>query len=193
MTRMRPATASVRIIGGKFNGIRLRATGGGQLRPSGDRLRESLFNCLGQRLDRLDCLDLFAGTGVLGLSAASLGARSVVLVEKKRQTANDIRAQIERLNAPAEIVVTDAEKFLAAGEELFDVVFLDPPFTAYRADADWRRLLTKVKTRLRAQARVYCESDRPLPPMDGWRPLTARRTGRIHWQILTPAVAAVAA
>lgn len=187
MAHPRPATASVRIIGGKFNGIRIRAVGGGQLRPSGDRLRESLFNCLGQRLNRLDCLDLFAGTGVLGFSAASLGARSVVFVEKKRQTANDIRVHIDRLNVSATVAVTDAEKFLTAGDELFDVVFLDPPFPAYRADADWQRLLTKVKARLRARARVYCESDRPLPPVDGWQVLVARRTGQVFWQILTPA------
>ena len=75
-------TGALRIIGGDWRGRKFNFIRRPSLRPSGDRVRESLFNCLGQRLDGLRCLDLFAGSGALGLEAASRGAGAVTLVEK---------------------------------------------------------------------------------------------------------------
>ena len=132
---MPPKPASIRIIGGESGGRKIPVPQHRQLRPSGERVRESLFNRLGQRLDGLVCLDLFAGSGVLGLEAASRGAAHVVLVERQRKTAMSIRAAAAALNAgtAAEIVVLSmsAEKFLAESRlaerrRAFDLIFLEP-------------------------------------------------------------------
>lgn len=101
------------------------------LRPTPDRVRETLFNWLGQRLDGARCLDLFAGTGALGFEAASRGAARVLMVERHPKAAAQLRANRDKLSAGAvEVVEGDALRLsarLAPGT--FDVVFLDPPFT----------------------------------------------------------------
>ena len=92
-------TGTVRIIGGQWRGTRLSVPDLPGLRPSGDRSRETLFNWLQTHIHGARCVDLFAGSGVLGLEAASRGAADVVLVENSRQAAQDLRASLKRLNA----------------------------------------------------------------------------------------------
>jgi len=135
---------ALRIIGGCWRGRIIRAARGMGLRPSGGRVRESLFNCLGQRLHGLSCLDLFAGSGVLGLEAASRGARRVIFVEKHAATAVKICRYVNELNAPATVMQMTAERFLAKTEDFFDLVFLDPPFAMCPSDSDWACLLAAV-------------------------------------------------
>lgn len=189
MTARQPLT-SLRISGGIWNGRKIRIPASDGLRPSSSRLREALFSCLaaGGTLDGLSCLDLFAGSGALGLSAASHGAARITFVEKNRRRAAALKTLTAMLAAPAEVLALPAEKFLSRGNSSaaprFDVAFLDPPFAVYSTESAWQQLLTALAPRLNAQARVYCEQVHLFCPPAGWRQLTARRIGRVHWQIL---------
>jgi 16S rRNA (guanine966-N2)-methyltransferase len=122
-------TGKVRIIGGAWRGRKLQVADLPGLRPSGDRSRETLFNWLGPSIQACRCLDLFAGTGVLGLEAVSRGARSAVLVERSPQALGAIDQQTgswpgrERV----ELVNADALDWLRRRDDGFDLVFLDPP------------------------------------------------------------------
>src|SRR5258705_1707299 len=103
----------VRIIGGQWRSRMLRFPAAAPLRPTPDRVRETLFNWLGQRLDGMRCLDLFAGSGALGFEALSRGAARVVMVERDREVARALRASAEALQAEgAEIVEGDAVEYL---------------------------------------------------------------------------------
>lgn len=175
-----------RIIGGRWRGRKVGFAASPSLRASGDRLRESLFNCLGQRLDGRTCLDLFAGAGALGLEAASRGARQVVFVEPHAPTAHALQ-QVSAALAAAQMQVCmgTALDFLAATDTQFDVIFLDPPFADYAADKKWTRLLAAAAGRLADGGVVYCESDRHFP-LDGgvWRTEQCKKTGAVCWQLL---------
>ena len=196
---MPPKPASIRIIGGESGGRKIPVPQHRQLRPSGARVRESLFNRLGQRLDGLVCLDLFAGSGVLGLEAASRGAAHVVLVERQRKTAAAIRAAAAAAALSAEVVVLamSAEKFLSQprlseprlseSRRAFDLIFLDPPFADYSSADAWRRLLAAVAPHLADGGRIYRESGAPLEPPPPWEATADERTGRVFWQILQKA------
>ncbi len=124
----------VRIIGGEWRRRWLRFPAAHGLRPTPDRVRETLFNWLGQDLTGLGCLDLFAGSGALGFEAASRGARQVVLLERDRRIADALQASALALQAGAsvagavEIVRSDALEFLAHDRRIYDVVFMDPPY-----------------------------------------------------------------
>src|SRR5882757_8213648 len=119
----------VRIIAGKWRSRLVGFPPAAQLRPTPDRVRETLFNWLGQRLDGLACLDLFAGSGALGFEAASRGAARVVMVEKDRAAFESLKASLAAIGAKqVELVFSDAFDFLGNTRGDFDVVFLDPPF-----------------------------------------------------------------
>lgn len=125
-------TGTVRIIGGAWRGTRLPVRDLPGLRPSGDRGRETLFNWLQPYIRGSRCADLFAGSGVLGLEAASRGAASVTLVERSKPAADDIRASLEKLRAgQVELVRGDALAWLSGcTPRSLDIVFVDPPFGA---------------------------------------------------------------
>lgn len=171
----------VRIIGGEHRSRILQFPARPGLRPTPDRVRETLFNWLGQDLTGLACLDLFAGSGALGFEAASRGASAVVLVESDAASAAALRdnAALLRL-ATVRIVKGDALEFLRLDRQSFDVVFLDPPF----ADADHAALLARVADRLAPGARVYVEAPRPLDPPAGWSVQRRLRAGNVHAHLL---------
>jgi 16S rRNA (guanine966-N2)-methyltransferase len=123
-------TGTVRIIGGKWRGTRLPVPDLPGLRPSGDRGRETLFNWLQLHIRGATCADLFAGSGVLGLEAASRGASKVILVEKSKAVAGEIQSSLKRLEADqVELIHQDAVNWLArCGPLSLDIVFIDPPF-----------------------------------------------------------------
>jgi 16S rRNA (guanine966-N2)-methyltransferase len=121
---------SVRIIGGKWRGRRVAFPDLPGLRPTPDRVRETLFNWLQHSLAGADCLDLFAGSGALGLEALSRGAREVVFVEQAPLAARNLQAQLMRLEAcaKARIMEMDAACYLRTAPQAFHIVFMDPPF-----------------------------------------------------------------
>lgn len=174
-------SSRVRIIGGTWRSRFVHFPAVEALRPSPDRVRETLFNWLGQDLTGLACLDLFAGSGVLGFEAASRGATRVVMVEKDRIAAKALRENAVRLDAAAvEVVQGDALDYLRRATRQYDVVFLDPPFTGDLLPV----LLTAVVPRLAEGARVYVESGRPLTASAPWRMLREQKAGRVHFQLL---------
>jgi 16S rRNA (guanine966-N2)-methyltransferase len=119
----------LRIIGGRWRGRRLDVFESEGLRPTPDRVRETLFNWLQPYIAGASCLDLFAGTGALCLEALSRGAAGVVMVEKAPPVAQRLHQHVERLEAAgAEVVLADAVDFLQRTPRVFDIVFLDPPF-----------------------------------------------------------------
>jgi 16S rRNA (guanine966-N2)-methyltransferase len=175
------AKGQVRIIGGSYRRRLLAFPARPGLRPTPDRVRETLFNWLGQVLDGFACLDLFAGSGALGFEAASRGARRVVMIERDRVACAALIANRELLGASAvEVVSGDAFGWLARAAERFDVVFLDPPFRQ-NVLPELLALLPRV---LAARARVYVESERPLDACSAWRELRAARAGQVSYQLL---------
>ena len=119
----------VRIVGGRWRGRKIRFPSVPGLRPSPDRVRETLFNWLSPGLPGARVLDLFAGSGVLGLEALSRGAAAAVLVERDRSVARQLRDSMAALGATgAEVVEADALAWLDQCPGPFDVVFVDPPF-----------------------------------------------------------------
>jgi 16S rRNA (guanine966-N2)-methyltransferase len=171
----------IRIIAGQYRGRKIAVPPRPDLRPTPDRVRETLFNWLGQRLDGLSCLDLFAGSGALGFEAASRGAARVVMVENDREAFSVLQASRQTLGAAAvELVRGDAFAYLTGTAERFDVVFLDPPFRQNAHAA----VLEKLAPRVAPGARIYVEAPAPLEPPQGWRELKRERAGQVSYQLL---------
>jgi 16S rRNA (guanine966-N2)-methyltransferase len=168
----------VRIIAGKWRSRIVRFPAGAQLRPTPDRVRETLFNWLGQRLDGLACLDLFAGSGALGFEALSRGADRVVMVERDRKVAAGLRESARTLEAAGlEVVESDAMAYLSRPGERFDLAFVDPPYATELAGP----ALEALAPRLNAGARVYVESAARVAAGDRWRLLREDRAGAVRY------------
>ena len=171
----------VRIVGGRWRSRLIDVPARPDLRPTPDRVRETLFNWLGQRLDGCACLDLYAGSGALGFEAASRGAARVVMVEADRAVLAALRRSRERLQAEqVAIVAGDALEYLVRPGERFDVVFLDPPFRQNALPA----LLAKLPPRLQPGARVYLEGADALQAAAPWNELKRARAGQVSYQLL---------
>jgi 16S rRNA (guanine966-N2)-methyltransferase len=169
----------VRIIAGAYRGRRIAVPDRPGLRPTPDRVRETLFNWLGQSLVGLACLDLFAGSGALGFEAASRGAARVVMVEQDRAVFDALRKTRDLIGATqVELVLEDAFAFLKRNRESFDVVFLDPPFRQNALPALFRQL------KVSPGARVYVESSEPFDAGEAWRELKRARAGQVSYQLL---------
>ena len=170
----------VRIIAGKWRSRIVHFPATAELRPTPDRVRETLFNWLGQRLDGLACLDLFAGSGALGFEALSRGARRVVMVESDRKVAAALRESARALDAAGvEVVNADALAWLARADERFDVAFVDPPYASGLAAP----ALAALASRLNPGARVYAESAQPLELPANWRVLREDRAGAVRYAL----------
>lgn len=181
---------NVRIVGGRWRGTKLQVLDRPGLRPTSDRVRETLFNWLMPMLPGARVLDLFAGTGALGLEALSRGAAQAVLVEHDRDAAATLRETVARLEGgqAAEIVQADALAWLhAQPEACFDLAFVDPPFDANL----WGGVLPPLLPRLRADAWLYIEApgtdDTPPPP--GWRLHREGRTRDVRYSLYRRAAA----
>jgi 16S rRNA (guanine966-N2)-methyltransferase len=176
----------VRIIGGEHRGRRIAVPSRADLRPTPDRVRETLFNWLGQTLEGRSCLDLFAGSGALGFEAASRGALRVVMVENDRAVFSVLKKTSQLIGTrQVDLVLADAFEYLGASDERFDVVFLDPPF---RQNALLERLMARLPARLAPGACVYVEAPQPLEPGEAWRELKRSRAGQVSYQLLQPKV-----
>ena len=172
---------TLRVIGGKYRSRLIRVPLRPGLRPTPDRVRETLFNWLGQSLEGLACLDLFAGSGALGFEAASRGATRVVLVEKDRAAVAELERNRAALAAAQVSVISgDAAAFLESERGQFDVVFLDPPFRQNAVPA----ILEMLPPRLNADARVYVESNAPVEVARPWSELKRAKAGQVSYQLL---------
>ena len=158
---LRPS-GKLRIVGGSLRGSRLAVRDVPGLRPTPDRVRETLFNWLMPVIGGARCLDLCAGTGALGIEALSRGAAAVDFVETDAQLADDLRANLARLKQPVSVQRMDALAFLRSGDAAYDIVFLDPPFGA----ALWTPLAQALESgaRLKSPAWIYVESPADAAP-----------------------------
>ena len=176
----------LRIIGGRHRGRRLPIPDQPGLRPTADRVRETLFNWLMPVLPGARCLDLFAGSGALGLEAASRGAGEVVLVERNALVARQLLLNVQTLAEPGvQVIQADALAWLARDPSPFDLVFLDPPFAeALLAPAC---ALLAARGWLAPGARVYLETAEragfpPLPA--GWDLVRERTAGQVRFGLV---------
>ena len=178
---MAAAKNQVRIIGGEWRSRLIHFTPRADLRPTPDRVRETLFNWLGQDLTGKSCLDLFAGSGALGFEAASRGARRVVMIEHDAAAWRALKANAAKLEARAvELKCADALEFLRADNGYYDVVFLDPPFRAdYLA-----QVLPLLGPRLASGALVHVEAPAAPELPRGWQSWRAGRAGAVTHQLL---------
>jgi 16S rRNA (guanine966-N2)-methyltransferase len=175
-----PANA-IRIIGGRWRGRRLRFPPVPALRPTPNRVRETLFNWLGQDLAGLATLDLFAGTGALSLEALSRGATLAVAIDRDPKLVRALEATATKLGArDLETHCADAQSFLARDTRLYDIVFLDPPF----AHDGWSRLLPAAAARLTKSGRLYVEAPFPIEAPEGLTLWRRDKAGRVHYHLL---------
>lgn len=173
---------SVRIIGGTFRRRVLKFPDSEGLRPTPDRVRETLFNWLGQDLDGQHCLDLFAGSGALGFEAASRGAARVVMVEQSPKVLAALHENHELLHKPAtlEIVRSDALQYLNSTKAKFDLVFLDPPYKK-----GWiPRLEPLLPGVLNEDAAIYVEAESGIESLGNWRTVRQGKAGEVHFHLL---------
>lgn len=181
------ARSQVRIIGGQWRGRKLHFNEVAGLRPTGDRIRETLFNWLTPWIDGAKCLDLFAGSGALGIEALSRGAAEATLIEKHSQAAENLRRNCAQLKADdARIIQADTLGWLAnsSPDQPFDIVFLDPPFSTDLLQPCCE-LLQKPGL-LATGSLIYLETDRsqPLPEISPtWELLREKTAGQVSYRL----------
>jgi 16S rRNA (guanine966-N2)-methyltransferase len=144
-------------------------------------VRETLFNWLGQSLHGKRCLDLFAGSGALGFEAASRGAEQVLMVENSRTVYRHLQANVQKLGLiNVALRCEDGLKFARLEKGLFDVIFLDPPFSSDYLP----QILPLLENSLTHEGKVYLESGTAFEPGAAWRVVKRARAGAVHYQLL---------
>jgi 16S rRNA (guanine966-N2)-methyltransferase len=175
----------VRIIGGEWRGRKLHFPPLPAIRPTPDRVRETLFNWIQMQVPGSRCLDLFAGSGALGLEALSRGAGEVVFVESDPGAAAFVARTLQEFRSDrGQVVRADARAYLGQDVRPFDIVFLDPPF-ADRALADTCRLL-EDRGWLQPGASIYLEAaaDEGVPELPpGWTLMRTKRAGEVGYHL----------
>ena len=175
-------TSRIRIIGGLQRRQIIQFPDRPALRPTPDRVRETLFNWLGQDLTGKTCLDLFAGSGVLGFEALSRGAIKVVMVEHDSATFASLQQNAKRLalEKDLKLVKQDALTFIAQPQEKFDLIFLDPPYQSNYLS----QVLTAIPKFLTAEGLVYVESPKSFKLPSEWQILRQGQAGQVCYQLI---------
>ena len=178
-------TGKVRIISGQWRRRLLRVPAIDGLRPTPDRVRETLFNWLAGSIEGARCLDLYAGSGALGFEAASRGAAEVVLVEKDERAVACMREQASLLGADQiDIVHADVRHWLEGKSSPFDIVFLDPPFGGDELGPRCAQL--ERDSWLAPGALVYLETRATRASLelpDGWQLMRRQKAGQVRYHL----------
>ena len=153
------------------------------LRPTPDRIRETLFNWLQATIHGANCLDMFAGSGALGIEAVSRGAASSVLIEQDRKTAETLSESLKMLDAD-EIVVqkTDALQWIKTADQVFDIIFLDPPFGKNMIEQSMS-VLTESGC-VGKQTLIYVESETVWQAEKNVEVIKQAKAGQVHYMLL---------
>ncbi|MGA9164674.1 MAG: 16S rRNA (guanine(966)-N(2))-methyltransferase RsmD [Thiobacillus sp.] len=171
----------VRIIGGQYRRRLLDFPDADGLRPTPDRVRETLFNWLGQDLPGWTCLDLFAGSGALGFEAASRGAARVIMIERDARAIRALEHNRVTLGASQlDILRVDALAWLANNRETFDLIFIDPPFDSGLAAP----VLADLARHLKPGGHAYVEQGSAVVAPPGLIIHRSGRAGRSHFALL---------
>ncbi|MFG6415582.1 16S rRNA (guanine(966)-N(2))-methyltransferase RsmD [Roseateles sp. DC23W] len=171
----------IRIIGGQWKRSKLPVPDLPGLRPTSDRIRETLFNWLGQTLSGWRVLDAFAGSGALGFEAASRDAAEVVMIEREAALVDGLRASQKRLQATTLVIHrANALNWMTACADRFDLIFLDPPF----ADDLFDRALAAAVPLLKDDGVIYVESPHEVAPPAGFTTWRQGRAGAVHYRLL---------
>ncbi len=171
----------MRISGGEWRSRLLRFPDAPGLRPTPDRVRQTVFNWLGQDLHGLHCLDLFAGTGVMGFEALSRGAKSLVLVEKSTIAYKALLENQQSLQADkARVFNLDALVFLEQSQDLFNVIFVDPPYNQGWLD----KLLPNLGAHVALNGMVYVEAEYALADTLQWQIVKHGKAGNVFYHLL---------
>ncbi|MEY4591200.1 MAG: hypothetical protein RIR18_95 [Pseudomonadota bacterium] len=181
------AANTVRIIGGQWRRSLLHFPDSVGLRPTPDRVRETLFNWLGQELNGQRCLDLFAGSGALGFEAASRGAEKVVLVEQSPVVRRALVDNQQRLKAGAQIEILGGDALKIAAQiggqtdaPKFDVLFLDPPY-----HQGWlEKIAPLLGNLLKPEGSLYVESEHPLGTLGDWGTVREGKAGQVYYHLM---------
>jgi 16S rRNA (guanine966-N2)-methyltransferase len=179
------ANNTVRISAGEWRSRLLKFPDVDGLRPTPDRVRQTVFNWLGQELHGLSCLDLFAGTGVMAFEALSRGASQVVLIEKSRlayQALLDNKTALKATNA--QVLNLDALQFLKQNQQLFDVIFVDPPYHQGLIN----QALPLIKNALSEDGLIYVEAEFALVACADWQVYKAGKAGNVFYHLLKVAI-----
>ena len=182
-------TPQLRVIGGQWRGRKLQFPDRPGLRPTGDRIRETLFNWLGPHLHNAKCLDLFAGSGALGIEVLSRGAAHCDFVDADREAVTAVDHHLNALDATecSTVSCDVAERYLRQAQDKWDIVFIDPPFDARLGES----ILTLLadKGRLAEASRVYFETSRSQPeavPEGLYDVLREKTAGDVCYRLLSP-------
>lgn len=171
----------VRIIGGAHRGRLVPVAAAAGLRPTPDRVRETLFNWLGQDLSGATTLELYAGTGVLSLEALSRGAARAVAVDRNPALIAALTATAAKIGiAGLETHVAEALRYVRAERRHFDIVFLDPPY----AEDPWQSLFVALDPLIGERSFIYAEAGRPLALPATLAVVRRARAGGVHYHLL---------
>jgi 16S rRNA (guanine966-N2)-methyltransferase len=181
---IKSATNQVRINAGVWRSRLLKFPDAEGLRPTPERVRQTVFNWLGQDLTSKTCLDLFAGTGVFGFEALSRNAKSVTLVEFSRLAYQALEQNKMQLKAEnIQILNSDAMQFLSHNTQKFDVIFLDPPYQKGWLD----QLLPILEKHLQAQGTLYVEAEYAIADSAQWQVIKQGKAGNVFYHLLKSA------
>lgn len=177
----------MRVVGGEAGGRKIKAPPGDQTRPTSDAVREAVFNAIASRMDLEDArvLDLFAGSGALGIEALSRGAREVTFVDRARAAASTIEANLEMTNlVGGKVIATAVEGWLArlTPFQQWDLVIADPPY-AYEG---WADLLDGLCGHIAEDGIAVLESGAELELLNAWRSVRSKRYGTTVVTLVVP-------
>lgn len=174
-------TNQVRINAGVWRSRLLTFPDAEGLRPTPDRVRQTVFNWLGQDLTGQICLDLFAGTGAMGFEALSRNAKQVTLIEYSKTVSTSLKQNQRLLKAEnCQILNMDAMQFLVTNTQLFDVVFCDPPYQKQWLD----KLLPVLGKHLSKEGVLYAEAEYEIKPNEHWDVLKQSKAGNVYYHLL---------
>lgn len=180
------APGKVRIIAGKWRGRKLDVINSPGLRPTPDRVRETLFNWLQQEIVGARCLDLFAGTGALAFEALSRGAAEVFMIESNPKIVESLKQHAETLKSEGHTIqLADATSWLKQGIKGFDIIFLDPPFREGYIEQCCAAI--SEESMLKSKGLVYIESEKELALPEGWEIRKQTKAGNVQSMLIQQA------